>query len=94
MFYEKDQKTLENIENLEYNKRVSSVLPLETVLDDILVLAVNDEDAKRLCCGQQVKFFSQENKKLVLLKKHNQVIGLGVLEHNMLVPKRIFVDNI
>lgn len=92
VFIEKDQKTLENIEELEYNERVASILPLETVLDDILVLAVSDEDAERLCCGQKIKFFSHENGKIVLLKNHNNIIGLGFIEHNVLAPKRIFID--
>ena len=46
---------LESLENLSYEARLSeALLPVETALDDIPVLAVTDEDAFRLAQGRAI----------------------------------------
>lgn len=51
-FYIEKSISLANFEKIEYKEAVQWMLPLETVLDDILVLAVKEEDIRRLIMGQ------------------------------------------
>jgi tRNA pseudouridine55 synthase len=54
-FTEQDSVTLELLEDLGYEARQSeALLPVETALDDIPVLAVTDEDAFRLKQGRSI----------------------------------------
>lgn len=54
-FSEADAVKLETLEDLEYEARQSeALLPVETALDDIPVLAVTDEDAFRLKQGRSI----------------------------------------
>lgn len=54
-FTEQDSVTLESLEKLGYEARQSeALLPVETALDDIPVLAVTDEDAFRLKQGRSI----------------------------------------
>lgn len=51
-FRVQDAILLATCEKTEYKETAQWVLPLETVLDDILVLAVKEEDIRRLIQGQ------------------------------------------
>jgi len=54
-FSEAEAISLESLENLSYEARLSeALLPVETALDDIPVLAVTDEDAFRLAQGRAI----------------------------------------
>jgi tRNA pseudouridine55 synthase len=54
-FRQENAVTLETLENLSYEARQSeALLPVETALDDIPVLAVTDEDAFRLKQGRSI----------------------------------------
>ena len=66
------------------------ILPLETVLDDILALAVGQEDATKFCHGQSVLIDDSGETELIMVKHENRLLGLGSIENGKLIPKRVF----
>jgi tRNA U55 pseudouridine synthase TruB len=66
-------------------------LPIESVLDDIPAVYLNEENAFKFRNGQVMNIFdstSEVNSLLVL--KENKVLGLGKIESGTLVPIRMF----
>ncbi len=69
-FSEKDAISLEKFEELGYDAALSQILPLQTALDDILALAVSEEDAQKLAHGNPISaknYDFTEKDELILL---------------------------
>lgn len=89
---------LANFEKIEYKETVQRILPLETVLDDILVLAVKEDDIRRLIMGQALSlksFISQYPKGLsdgMIFKvfHHTRLVALVQCVSGAIRPLRIF----
>ena len=91
-----EQISLDFIEKLTYNDQVLLLKPIATVLDDILVLAVSEEEARRLCQGQALpvkRGLSPENKGMVLVTWQNQSVALASWDGYILKPKRVLIEN-
>jgi tRNA U55 pseudouridine synthase TruB len=66
-------------------------LPIESVLDDIPAVYLNEENAFKFRNGQVMNIFdstSEVNSLLVL--KEKEVVGLGKIVSGKLVPIRMF----
>lgn len=81
----KDAISLENFENLDYTAALSQLFPVQTALDDILALAVSEEDAQKLNHGNplaisNVENFNQckidEDEKAILLSFNNNALAM------------------
>lgn len=68
----------------------SHILPLETVLDDILALAISRQDATKFCHGQSLNLPDFSNEDIVMVKTENVLLGLASILEGVLIPKRIF----
>ncbi len=72
-------------ENPDKDDLESNVLPVQTVLDDIPVLAVNDTEAARLKNGQKVTFISRPDVERLVKAGHdikNRDVGLMIATHH------------
>ena len=85
-FCEKDTILLANLEKNDYNTNALSIIPVDTALSDISVLAVNEVQAKRLMNGQTIscKEFEPADLKGVA---HETVIGLKFEKHIIALAK-------
>ncbi|MDR2902063.1 MAG: tRNA pseudouridine(55) synthase TruB [Lactobacillales bacterium] len=87
---------LEKIENGAYTATTLEVLPLETVLGDIPVLAVGKEEALRLILGQTLgKSFAKGlpetfSGNIIRVVCQNQLIALVKIQNGCLKPFRVF----
>ncbi|MDP1723134.1 MAG: tRNA pseudouridine(55) synthase TruB [Alphaproteobacteria bacterium] len=68
----------------------SQILPLETVLDDILALAISGQDAAKFCHGQSLNLPNYSDTEIVMVKTENTLLGLACILEGTLIPKRIF----
>ena len=66
----------ENPDNPEHHKLESAVLPVETVLDDIPVLAVTDPEAQRLRNGQRLTFVARPDVQRLIQIGHDFKSGV------------------
>lgn len=83
--------TLETLESVDASKRTEFLLPLETVLDDILALALSAEEGVRFCHGQKLKLHEpHENTDLCVVKQEKRLLGLAQIEENVLIPHKVF----
>ncbi len=98
----KNAISLEKFENLGYNQALSQILPLQTALDDILALAVPEEDAQKLRHGNPVsahniEIFNQqaltEKNKAILLTFKNNPLAMVYPENGQLKIIRKFNIN-
>ncbi len=100
-FTEADSVTLESLEDLGHKARHSeALLPVETALDDIPVLAVTDEDAFRLKQGrpivlvprqvEAVKAGLKPGSRAVSAMAGGVVVALCEMRAGRLEPSRVF----
>ena len=100
-FTEADSVTLELLEDLGYEARQSeALLPVETALDDIPVLAVTDEDAFRLKQGrpivlvprqvEAVKARLKPGSRTVSAMSGGSMVALCEMRAGRLEPSRVF----
>jgi len=97
-FTEAHMISLENLAELGHkapggdaNKGV--LLPIETVLDGIPALAIDEEQARRLKLGQPVLLRGANApiaEDSVLVMSGGKPVGLGTIEQGSLKPKRLF----
>ncbi|PZF75805.1 tRNA pseudouridine(55) synthase TruB [Aestuariivirga litoralis] len=97
-FTEAHMISLENLAELGHkapggdaNKGV--LLPIETVLDGIPALAIDEEQARRLKLGQSVLLRGANApiaEDSVLVMSGGKPVGLGTIEQGSLKPKRLF----
>jgi tRNA U55 pseudouridine synthase TruB len=67
------------------------VLPIESVLDGIPAVYLNNENAIRFRNGQTLNtFVNASNINSLLVIKEKKVVGLGKIESGCLVPIRMF----
>ena len=96
-FCEKDTILLANLEKNDYNTNALSIIPVDTALSDISVLAVNEVQAKRLMNGQTIscKEFEQvdlegfTHETVIGLKFEKHIIALAKIERGGVKPFRI-----
>lgn len=96
-FTKKEEISLDFIEKLEYNAKVLLLKPIATVLDDILVLAVSEEEARRLCQGQALRVkrgLLPEQEGTVLVTWQDQSVVLAFWDGYILKPKRMLTEQI
>jgi len=100
-FTEQSAVALEMLENLSYEARQSeALLPVETALDDIPVLAVTDEDAFRLKQGRSVVLVPRQvdavkarlkpGSKTVSAMAGGSMVALCEMRAGRLEPSRVF----
>jgi len=100
-FTEADSVTLELLEDLGYEARQSeALLPVETALDDIPVLAVTDEDAFRLKQGRSIVLVPRQvelvkaglkpGSRTVSAMSGERVVALCEMRAGRLEPSRVF----
>lgn len=96
-FCEKDTILLANLEKNDYNTNALSIIPVDTALSDISVLAVNEVQAKRLMNGQTISCKEFErvdlegftHETVVGLKFEKHIIALAKIERGGIKPFRI-----
>lgn len=100
-FTEANAVSLETLENLGYEARHSeALLPVETALDDIPVLAVTDEDAFRLKQGRSIVLVPRQvetvqaglkpGSRTVSAMAGGSVVALCEMRAGRLEPSRVF----
>jgi tRNA pseudouridine55 synthase len=100
-FTEQDSVTLELLEDLGYEARQSeALLPVETALDDIPVLAVTDEDAFRLKQGRSIVLVPRQveavkaglkpGSRTVSAMAGGMMVALCEIRAGRLEPSRVF----
>ncbi|WP_293681929.1 tRNA pseudouridine(55) synthase TruB [uncultured Phenylobacterium sp.] len=100
-FTEANSVTLELLEDLGYEARQSeALLPVETALDDIPVLAVTDEDAFRLKQGRSIVLVPRQvelvkaglkpGSRTVSAMAGERVVALCEMRAGRLEPSRVF----
>ena len=96
-FCEKDTILLANLEKNDYNTNALSIIPVDTALSDISVLALNEVQAKRLMNGQTIscKEFEQVDLEgfspdaVIGLKFEKHIMALAKIERGGVKPFRI-----
>jgi tRNA pseudouridine55 synthase len=98
-FTEDDMIPLEELEALWHRAAAGegnladALLPVETALDDIPALAVNQADAARLKRGQAVLMRGRDApifRGTVYVTASDELIALADIDHGEIVPKRVF----
>ena len=97
-FTESHMISLENLMELSHkapggNAITGALLPIETVLDGIPALAIDEEKARRLRLGQAVLLRGANApiaEDAVLVTCGGEPVGIGVIEQGSLKPKRLF----
>lgn len=100
-FSEETAISLETLENLSYEARLSeALLPVETALDDIPALAVTDEDAFRLAQGRAIVLLPRQVEMLkaeltpgdrtVSAMSGERLVALCEMRAGKLNPVRVF----
>lgn len=100
-FGEADAITLEKLEEIDYDARLSeALLPVETALDDIPALAVTDEDAFRLAQGRAIVLLPRQVETLkaelppgdrtVSAMSGDRLVALCEMRAGKLNPVRVF----
>ena len=100
-FTEAQSVTLELLEDLGHKARRSeALLPVETALDDIPVLAVTDEDAFRLKQGRSIVLVPRQveavkarlkpGSRIVSAMSGGSVVALCEMRAGRLEPSRVF----
>ncbi len=89
-FLEGDAISLDNLEDLGHSAALfEHVRPVETALDDIPALAVTDQQAARLKCGQAVHVLCNEPG-LVRATAAGRLVALVEVDGGMAKPVRVF----
>ncbi len=89
-FLEGDAISLDKLEDLGHSAALfEHVRPVETALDDIPALAVTDQQAARLKCGQAVHVLCNEPG-LVRATADGRLVALVEVDHGMARPVRVF----
>jgi tRNA pseudouridine55 synthase len=100
-FTEQSAVALEQLENVGYEARQSeALLPVETALDDIPVLAVTDEDAFRLKQGRSIVLVPRQvetvkaglkpGSRTVSAMSGGTIVALCEMRAGRLEPSRVF----
>ena len=97
-FTEAHMISLENLEELSHkalggNAITGALLPIETVLDGIPALAIDEEKARRLRLGQPVLLRGANApiaEDAVLVTCGGKPVGIGQVSEGTLKPKRLF----
>lgn len=73
-----------------YSKKLSeNILPVDILLDDILVIDASEETSRKIRFGQKCEFnFRDES--LVAVKANNKLIAIGEIHNKIFVIKRVF----
>jgi tRNA pseudouridine55 synthase len=97
-FTESHMISLENLMELSHkapggNAMTGALLPIETVLDGIPALAIDEEKSRRLRLGQPVLLRGANApiaEDAVLVTCGGKPVGIGFIEQGSLKPKRLF----
>ena len=97
-FTEDHMISLENLTELGHkapggDAKTGALLPIETVLDGIPALAIDDEQARRLKLGQAVLLRGANApiaEDAVLVMSGGKPLGIGTIIQGSLKPKRLF----
>jgi tRNA pseudouridine55 synthase len=86
-----DTISLEKLLEMPYEHATQWVMPIRTMLDDILALALDPGALRRLRQGQPVTAATLPSGTEVLILDGEAAFGIGIIkEDNMLWPRRIF----
>lgn len=87
-FSEKDAISLENLEKMVHNGRLS-LLPVESALDDILALDITPPQATLLKRGQAIPVTHIQNS-IVLARSEGIPVAIGEVSQGSMKPIRVF----
>ena len=98
-FTENHMISLENLAELGHkapggDAKTGALLPIETVLDGIPALAIDEEQARRLKLGQSVLLRGANAPiahEAVLVTCGGKAVDIGTVEQGSLKPKRLFI---
>ena len=94
IFSLKDKILLDSLEKMEYiDERRKSLLPIETALRDIAVLAVSAEDATKLSMGQGLSKAKYDNflcGTILAAMFNNCLVALVRIDETKISPMRVF----
>lgn len=89
-FTEAGAFSLDSLEALRHSARLAeALLPLSAVLDDIPALALGDDDAHRLRCGQRIRV-SGSTQGVVFVTADGKPVALARVEAGVAEPIRVF----
>ncbi len=89
-FAEKAAFSLDSLEALRHSARLAeALLPLSAVLDDIPALAMSDDDAHRLRCGQRIRV-SGSTQGIVFVTADGKPVALARIEAGVAESIRVF----
>lgn len=89
-FTEKAAFSLDSLEALRHSARLAeALLPLSAVLDDIPALAMSDDDAHRLRCGQRIRV-SGSTQGIVYVTADGKPVALARIEAGVAESIRVF----
>lgn len=89
-FTEKAAFSLDSLEALRHSARLAeALLPLSAVLDDIPALAMSDDDAHRLRCGQRIRV-SGSTQGIVFVTADGKPVALARIEAGVAESIRVF----
>jgi tRNA pseudouridine55 synthase len=87
----KDAILLDNLEQLRHSHRQSEVLmPINTVLDDIPVVELVDEDVRRIRQGQVVETLLNDTQLVFCITEGQVPVALGEISQGILKSRRVF----
>lgn len=73
-----------------YSKELkNSLLPVDIMLDDILVISVSEEIFQKIRFGQKCQFY-QLDEKLAAIKYNKKLIAVGEIKGGIFISKRVF----
>lgn len=88
----KDSILLEMNTKPVYNQEwIDKILPVEQVLDDIPVLSLSDESAKKIAFGQKLICDKDyEENQFLIAKNSGKLVAICQVKENLLKPVRVF----
>ena len=93
-FSAKESFTLDFLEKREYNENTLCIQPVITALDDILMLAVSERNAKDLSLGKKIpaREFERVPTGIFPVCWDGQVIALAQVQNGLIRPVRVLVQ--
>ena len=87
-----DAILLSNLQNVEHNLE-SFLVPLSTLLDDILAFAVGDKEAADLLNGRKISIDAVNDRADVVITHKGKLVAIADIRDGVVMPKRIIFDD-
>ncbi len=87
-----DAILLSNLENVEHNFE-SLLMPLSTLLDDILAFAVGDDEAAGLLNGRKINVGAVDDRIDAIISCRGRPVAIADIRGGVIMPKRVIFDD-